>query len=251
MKRKGSPTRQNPLINIFKDMFHYGLENFGRYYSNYRAFAYDINDPEHTGRIKVIIPEISGDTPYEYWAHPIGVFSGKGYGMQVLPQKGDVLWVSFEFGHPEVPCWQHGYFGTDEPPTDDDLDDPNCYWFKTPKGHLIKVNDTKSYIHIQHKGGQTILIDDNYISLISDKQISLGTKDGSNEPAMLGDSTKELLNTMVDFMDTLSQSLLSDAATLTTDAPQTIVKNAAVLLPDVIKMKTQIEKILSKKNTLD
>lgn len=251
MRRVGSPTRQNPILNIFKDMFHYGLEVFGRYYANYRGLVYDVNDPEHLGRIKLIIPEVGADTPYEYWAHPKGVFSGKGYGSQVLPQKGDLVWVSFEGGHPEVPIWEHGYFGTDEPPTDEDLDDVNCYWFKTPKGHLIKVNDTKSYIHIQHKGGQTILIDDDYISLISDKKISLGTKDGSEESAMLGDSTKDLLQSMVDYMDTLSQALLSDAGTLTTYAPQTIVKNASSLLPGVIEMKEQIQKILSKKNTLD
>lgn len=232
-------------------MFMYGLEVFGRYYSSYRGFVYDINDPDGCGRIKLIIPEVGGDTPYEYWAHPKGVFSGKGYGMQIIPQKGDLVWVEFEGGHPEVPMWSLGYFGTNEPPTDDgDLKDPNCYWFKTPKGHIIKVNDTKSYIHIQHKGGQTVVITDQSISLVSDEKISLGTKDGSAEAAMLGNTTKKLLTNVKGYLDNLSQKLLLDSATLTPYAPQTIA-----ILPDlierVVEITADLEKILSTKNSLD
>ena len=249
--KRGSPTRSNPILNIFKDIFVHGLEVFGRYYSSYRGFVYDVKDPLVLGRIKIIIPEVGGDTPYEYWAHPIGVFSGKGYGSQVLPQKGDLVWVSFEGGHPEVPCWQHGYFGANEMPTDDDLKDPNCYWFITPQGHKIKVNDTKSYIHIQHKGGQIVYIDDQAISLISDKAISLGTKDGSSQPAVLGNTCHDALDLIRQYMVALNTSIVKDTIGYTANGITNIVSGnpQQIILTSELAAKLQI--LLSKKNTLD
>lgn len=251
MTRIGSPSRINPFIALIKDMLQYGLEKFGRYYSTYRGFVADNKDPDNCGRLKLIIPEVGGDTPFEYWAHAKNVFSGPKYGVQLIPQKGDVVWVEFEQGHPEVPIWSHGYFGLNEPPTDDeDLKDVNCYWFITPGGHKIKVNDTKSYIHIQHKGGQTVVITDTSISLVSDKKISLGSKDVSAQAAMLGDTTKELLTQIKGYLDNLKTGLTLDATTLAPYAPNTLA-----FLPDlterVADITVKLEKILSTKTTLD
>lgn len=151
------------LSNFIKDISYSGIEVVGRYYSNYRAFVFSNEDPENVSRLKLVIPQIAGDEPYEIWAFPKGVFSGENYGVQVLPQKGDLVWVEFEMGDPQVPIWSHGHFGENEKPTDKKYTDKNSYWFQTPKGHSIMINDTEEYIYAGLKG------DKKYIKIHKDK----------------------------------------------------------------------------------
>lgn len=158
----------NPILRIIKEMFSYGLEKFGRYYSTYRGFVISNEDPDNMQRLQLKIPEVGGDTVYEYWAYPHGVFSGPGYGSQVIPQIGEVVWVSFESGHPQVPIWSHGYPGITDVPNDKELQDKECYWFKTPKGNLVKINDTKKYISIETPNGYKVLLDDSNGKMILD-----------------------------------------------------------------------------------
>lgn len=146
-------TKRNAIVSVIKDMLYYGFESFGRYYSVYRAFVANNQDPAGLQRLQLIIPEISQNQTYQYWAHPRNVWSGTNHGVQIIPLKGELIMVEFERGHPEVPIWSHGYFGmTDgvsEIPQDDaDLKSTECYWFKTPYGHKIKIDDTKKSITI-------------------------------------------------------------------------------------------------------
>lgn len=289
MPPRGNPSRPNPILGLFKDMIHYGLEAFGRYYSSYRGIVFDNADPLNLQRVQLLIPEIAADHPLQYWAIPKGVFSGPGYGSQVIPQKGDVVWVEFEGGHPEVPIYSLGHFGNDEIPTNrSGLKDPNCYWFMTPYGHIIRVNDTEKYISIEtakghfidlrdeekilqlkttdghevilndkdnlikitHKGGQYTEINDTAISLVSDKKISSGSLNTSAQKAMLGDITKDLLSQIKAYLELLTLSLTQDSVTLTPYAPNTILA-----IPDftqrVALITEKLEEILSSKNTLD
>ena len=132
--------QDNIIESILKQMFTRGLEQFGRFYSVYRGFVWNREDPLKYSRLQIIIPEITGTKPHLYWAWPVGGFAGEGYGMQVLPQVGDVVWVQFEKGHTKKPVWSHGYFGNDgqggvEKP--EELSGYGNYWFKTPGGHVI------------------------------------------------------------------------------------------------------------------
>lgn len=248
---------QNPLIGFFKDMIYQGLEVFGRYYSSYRAFVYSVDDPDKMQRIKLIIPELSGNKPYNYWAYAKGVFSGPGYGSQILPQVSDMVWVEFESGHPEVPIWMHGYFGKDEIPVDDeDLKDPNCFWFITPKGNKVKINDTKNYIHIRLNDGQYIEVNNNAISLVTSKQISNGTLNKSAQKSMLGDNTKDLLTDMKDYMSKLQSALDKDVkASVLSGAPYLKYTNITTTVPQLLilinSMVLKLNTILSNISTLD
>lgn len=151
-------TKRNPIVSALKDMIYFGFETFGRYYSTYRGLVANNVDPLQLQRVQLIIPELGSSNIYNYWASPKGVFSGPGYGMQVIPQNGDLVWVEFERGHPEVPIYTWGYFGNKEIPTDDsDLVDPNCYWFITPGGIRVKLNDTKKTITISANGAEIVL----------------------------------------------------------------------------------------------
>ena len=161
--------RKNPIISLFKDLVNLGLESFGKYYSIYRGYVYDRNDPLNLGRVQLVIPQVTGNAPYKYWAMPINVFSGKNYGSQVLPNKGDLVWVQFEGGHPEVPIWSHGHFGKGEIPNDPDLQDKNSYWFLSPKGNLVILNDTKNYIKVKSLLGDRLELNEKgiYVSFNS------------------------------------------------------------------------------------
>jgi len=166
-------TKRNPFIAILKDMVYHGLETYGRYYSCYRGFVFDNVDPLNNHRVRLVIPEVGGNTPYQYWAHPKGQFSGEGYGMQLIPQKGDLVWVEFERGHPDCPLYSHGYRGNGELPTDDpDLANVNCYWFRSPYGHTVKIDDTKKSITIQTNGAK-IQIDENGLIALSNENTDL------------------------------------------------------------------------------
>jgi hypothetical protein len=128
------------LAEFAKALMYHGLEAVGKYYSSYRAYVMDNEDPENMGRIMVTIPSITADKMHIKWAYPKGQFSGKGYGMQFLPVKGDVVWVEFENGNARFPIWSHGHFSKDEKP--EEFSSPLIYGFKSPKGQLIIVDDS-------------------------------------------------------------------------------------------------------------
>lgn len=145
--------KRNAVVSVIKDILYFGLESLGRYYSVYRAIVSNNADPANLQRLQLIIPELSQNQVYKYWAHPRNVWSGTNHGMQLIPQNGEVVMVEFERGHPGAPIWSHGYFGmfngvSEIPQDDPDLINTNCYWLKTPYGHKIKIDDTKKSITI-------------------------------------------------------------------------------------------------------
>jgi hypothetical protein len=261
--------RPNPLIAFIKSLVFHGLEFFGKYYSCYRGFVADVDDPENLQRLKLIIPQISGNSAYNYWAFPKGVFSGPGYGSQCLPKQGDVVWVEFEGGCPEVPIWSHGHFAKKEIPTDDkDLKKTDCYWFKTPGGNWVKLYDTKKLIHIQNSSGHYLKLDENTIhseevkgnawelnpqgfSVISKKGISLGTLDGSEFHAVLGEKDKDVLKDINTILKTLHEAMVRDLPVYTSKGFTNMVTAIPEVIPQVEGLEAKIELILSDLVTLD
>ena len=108
------------LLDLLKTLFDEGMERFGLYYGSYRAYVFDVEDPDNLNRVRIVLPFLNAHTPYKYWAFPVGNYSGKGYGSQNLPQKGDMIFVEFEYGNLKRPLWKHGHFGKDEKPTTND-----------------------------------------------------------------------------------------------------------------------------------
>lgn len=165
------------LLRAFQDMTRYGLEKvLGRYYSVYRGWVANNNDPNNQGRLLISCPEVYGEQVPNLWAWPISAYAGKGYGAHVIPQINDLIWVSFEKGDPRKPLWNFGYFTKDTMP--DDLTDPTKYWFRSPKGF-------------------TILFDD------KNETITLYKKDGTIQPMVLGDTLNEKLDSLVDIIKTM------------------------------------------------
>lgn len=140
----------NEVIRFFNDIITLGLEKVGLFYSSYRGYVVDVDDPKKLGRIKITVPEIHGDNNFNYWAWPKGMFSGKGYGARVLPKKDDLVWVEFEKGNPRKPIWNFAYFGKDELP--EDLLDPKYIWFRTPNGMTLAIDEVAKTISLYEKG---------------------------------------------------------------------------------------------------
>ena len=160
-----SLTKSNPFIAFIKDICLKGLETIGRYYSSYRGFVVDNKDPENLGRIKLKVPEVWGGGTHDYWAFP-KTWSGDNHGIQIIPSIGEMVWVEFEQGHPEVPIYSHGHFGRNEMPTDDqELLDVKCYWLRTPGGITVKLNDTKKTITVQANGAEIVMQADGRFSI--------------------------------------------------------------------------------------
>jgi hypothetical protein len=163
--------RKSPFIDFLDTLIRDGLEKFGRYYSEYRGVVYDNEDPQGLSRIKVIVPEITGNSVIDYWAWPIGQMSGQGYGMQALPRKGELVWVSFEKGSTRRPVWKFGYpglkSGTLNPDKPKHLRSIDNFWFRTPGGMQVELDDTPSVrrIRIAHANQSEVIIDDNTITI--------------------------------------------------------------------------------------
>ena len=204
----------NPLVKMLNDITTYGLEKVGLFYSSYRGYVYDREDPEGYGRLMVSVPEVFGDMVSNTWAWPASNYSGKGYGAQVIPQRNDLVWITFEKGNPRKPLWSYGYFGKGDKP--DELKDLNNYWFKTPGGHLVELDDTNGIIKVTSSGDIQIL------------------KDGVDiQPAALGTKTTEKIQELID--------LLVKAKVNTSLGPQPLFN----ILADLTTLKGEIPEIES------
>lgn len=151
------------IYKILNTISLYGLEKLGLYLSKYRGFVVSRDDPKGYSRLQLQVPDVYGDSTFTYWAWPSSNYSGIGYGSQVLPQSGDMVWVEFERGNPKKPIWSFGHFGKGDKP--ENLKNPNNYWFKTPGGHTIELDDSAKAITITSSLGHIISLDDAGISI--------------------------------------------------------------------------------------
>lgn len=138
------------LYEWIKDITYYGLEKIGLYYSRYRGFVVDNKDPDNLNRLRINVPEIHGDNVPNQWAWPQSTYAGQGYGVQCIPQTNDLIWVTFEKGNLRRPLWSHGYFAKDE--IAEELKGTHLFWFRTPAGITILVDDKKREVHLFEKG---------------------------------------------------------------------------------------------------
>lgn len=200
------------LLGIIQRITTKGLEQFGIFYSDYTAIVSSVDDPDKLHRIKVIVPEVYGKKEYPQWVLPRSVYAGKGYGIHILPQKGDIVSVSFRYGDPNKPRWDFGYYGivgdknSKKHYMDSEIDlmNPKKYWIITPGGQRIlidEVDESNPSISVKTKSGIELLIDTNGIFSIVEtgKKIKLGSKD-SDEASVLGSTHLKTIKSLYDII---------------------------------------------------
>jgi hypothetical protein len=243
------------LAQLFNQLIVSGFEKFGRYYSSYRGFVVRNDDPSGYGRLQLKVPQIYGSQTFEYWAWQKNCFSGEGYGMQCIPPLGSMVYVEFEFGDPKKPIWSYGHFGKNtngqnEKPQE--LENINNFWFKTPGGHLVELDDTNKVVRLTNTNGKYLEITDNGISFVSDV-ISLGKSGGSAEPIPLGNTLKGLLERLIDATGKLSDA--SGRIQVTTawgpSGPPLNASDFTLLTQELDQVKSEFENFLSKISTTD
>lgn len=234
------------MINKLKKILvNFGLEWFNVYYSRYKAEVVDNEDPDFRGRLKIKVPQIFGDNIPEYWALPVGMFSGNNIGLFAIPAVGDSIWVSFENGNPRYPIWEYGWFKENEVPEEAKVDGnkPSSIVLKSKSGHIIELNDKDNLVRITDSNSNIIEMNETGVSIVSDK-ISLGSLDGSAEPAVLGDTAHDLL---VEFMTDIG-NLTTIVTSTGVTAPISTAANWSAFNS---KWQSKWEDFKSEKNTLD
>lgn len=81
------------------------------YYGKYRATVVNNVDPLLTGRIQVMVPDVSGPA-LSSWAMPCFPVAGAQTGALAVPPIGAGVWVEFERGDPDYPIWTGCYYGS-------------------------------------------------------------------------------------------------------------------------------------------
>lgn len=171
------------FVDFIDNLLNDGLEYFGLYYSMYEGIVYDVEDPENCNRIRLVIPVIDKAVPLKTWAMPKHLFGGKDYGINMLPKKGDSVWVEFEYGRLKNPVWSHGYYAINEKPKE--FLNSKVYGFKTPGGTYVTINDETNELSVAIKDGVKLIVkqDEYYIA-----------KDDSKlQPLVLGNELKKQL----------------------------------------------------------
>lgn len=217
-----------------------GLEQFDRFYGNYRGTVHSNDDPDNLGRLQLKVPKVYGDEPYEEWASPKGIYSGSGVGSFWIPADGDQVWVSFENGDVRFPIWEYGSWRTGEVPKGATKD---IKILQTNSGQRIEFNDTDKLIRITDSHSHVIEMNEKGISIVSGT-ISIGSLDVSAEPAVLGDTAVALLNEFITDIGNLGAIVTSSGVTST-------ISTSPKWADLVSKWQEKWKKFNSKKVTLD
>jgi len=198
------------------DVLNLGLEGIGLYYGSYRAEVIDNEDPDVPGspdpfgRLKLVIPSVDGDSRLtERIAWPRLPVAGPGYGLKSLPPVGGFVWVEFERGRLSLPIWTGGWFAEGDIP--EDLAPTEAHGWITPGGHQIVMDEQSGseFIRIKHLNGETLLEFDSegsiFLTNAANQKVNIGDgADTADEPALLGNKLKGLLEELIDAINAMT-----------------------------------------------
>lgn len=150
----------------------------------YRARVVDNKDPQNIGRVKVVIPSLSGED-VEVWVRPISVFGYKStHGSHVVPDIGCYVYVMFENGDIRFPVYFGGVVLEGQvlsESTEDGSQEKEYIILRSPKGSILKISDNKNKIILRTPSKHLIEIDD------TEDRILIKT---SNHTITISDSSK-------------------------------------------------------------
>lgn len=149
----------NPIKELVNRIVHRGLESFGRHYSSYRGFVLEDVDTTGMDKLFVYVPHISGPNKTGNWAYP----KGKPANLTLMPKKGDMVWVEFEYGDYRYPIWSYCNQTKEIRQLTNPHHKPGDIKWKTEKGHHVLIDDTNDLIQLRHSNGYSIEINQDNI----------------------------------------------------------------------------------------
>jgi uncharacterized protein involved in type VI secretion and phage assembly len=145
----------------------------GPFFGKYRATVHDTFDPDRLGRIRAIVPAVTGPDEPSTWARPCLPAAGAGMGLFTVPLEGAGVWIEYEGGDPAYPIWVGGYWSEAEVPQlvpKEPLPTPTIT-LQTPNGNGVVISDAPGEgILIQSASGAKISITDEGITIDNGKQ---------------------------------------------------------------------------------
>lgn len=81
------------------------------YYGKFRGTVINNLDPNMSGRIIAIVPDVS-NVALTSWAMPCLPLAGVQNGMYAVPTIGAGVWIEFERGDPDYPIWTGCFYGS-------------------------------------------------------------------------------------------------------------------------------------------
>jgi hypothetical protein len=226
------------LSRIFRRV---GMEYFKRYYASYRGTVVDNADPEHKGRLQVMVNSIYSE-PYDYWAHPKGMVKGSKMGISFIPDIGDQVWVSFENGLPRFPIWEYGNWRTDDVPDIAKLG-VQYHFILTKANQSIIFDDIVGAITIKNSKGAKVVLKDTHINLIPDGagKVNLGSEGAGLgvEKGVKGQTLETLLNQLFAQIQaiTVPTAFGASGTPINTPAFQAIQATIQTILSNVVTTK--------------
>lgn len=126
------------------------------YYGKYRGRVLDNADPLELGRIQVEVPAIAGAEPLG-WALPCLPYAGNGYGLYMVPEAGDLVWIEFEGGDLARPIWVGCFWASGQLP---EGAEPGVFLLHTAAGNSLKISDVDEAIIFTTAGGHVASLSD-------------------------------------------------------------------------------------------
>jgi len=141
------------------------------FFGKYRGIVSDVDDPDHMGRIRAKVPFVYGDEKDCDWAFPVVPFAGQGYGLFLLPEVGDSVWMEFENGDIEHPLWTGCWWRKGDLP---DPKEPAQRVLTSMSGMQLIFDDDARELSLKHPGGAEITLSDSSITIkIGAKKIEI------------------------------------------------------------------------------
>jgi hypothetical protein len=124
-----------------------------KFFGKYRGLVQENNDPMFRGRLKVLVPQVLGDT--EVYALPCVPYAGKGVGFFAMPEPDTVVWIEFEAGDPSYPIWSGCTWALGDIDVADAL--PHVKFLKTKK-FTIRIDDLLGEVVVENEAGASITL---------------------------------------------------------------------------------------------
>lgn len=153
------------MKEILRKVRLFGAEIIGLFYSSYTGIVMENLDPKNQNRLLVEVPDVFGHPSKPIWVYP----KANSPRSHDLPQVGELVNVEFNNGLPPYGKWSHAQPLKGTKPQE--FKHSKIYGYKTPKGHLVIMDDLEELITIKHSGGTTIEVNKTDLTIKHSKGI--------------------------------------------------------------------------------